>query len=123
VRRWLAWAAVASVGLVAVLFVAGLPLHTYLQQRSALQAAQSQAQSLAAQKRQLDAEIARLGSNAEVERLARQYYGLVMPGEQAFAILPAPSPQPSAPPRPAPRRRGPSPHPGLLSRLLSEFAF
>ena len=39
-----------------------------------------------------------LNTDSEIERLAREQYNLVRPGEQAYAILPAPPPPIQLPP-------------------------
>ena len=54
---------------------------------------------LKTENKSLDQRVARLQDDAEIERLAREQYGLVKPGEEAYAILPSPSPAP--PPTPA----------------------
>ena len=66
-----------------------------------------------------------LSTDAEIERLAREQYDLVRPGEQAFAILPAPAiaelprgsvrPRRASCPTPTPSRVGHS-RPGRRSR-------
>ena len=123
-RRRLAWAAAASVVLVGVMFVAGFPLHTYLQQRSQLIATQQEARTLGLESRSLSAQIHRLDTDAEVERLARQYYGMVKPGEQAFALLPQPT---SGPPTPTATKGSSAEHEdahkSLWSKITSEFSF
>jgi hypothetical protein len=54
----------------------------------------------------LDARAAELQEDAEIERLAREQYNLVMPGEEAYAMLPAaPPPPPPVPPEPEPEDR------------------
>lgn len=91
-RARLAGALVASVLCVGVLFVAVLPTRSYLAQRASVRKAQHQLDALDNQNRRLEAEAHRLTTPAEIERLARAQYGLVRPGEQAYAILPAPKP-------------------------------
>jgi cell division protein FtsB len=43
----------------------------------------------------------RLSTDSEIERLAREKYGLVKPGERPFVILPAPTSTTAPPPAPA----------------------
>ena len=45
----------------------------------------------------LEERIALLGTDAEIERLARENYNLVRPGEEAYAVLPPPPPVPELP--------------------------
>jgi cell division protein FtsB len=118
------WALVATVVLVGVLFVAGFPYHTYLQQRHNLAQASQQLDSLSRQDKALESKIARLQTNSQVEQLARSAYHLVKPGEQAYTILP----QAAAPPPAHPAtRRASSPtksvHRSLWQRIASEFSF
>ena len=86
----------AVLALVGVLFLAGFPARAYLAQRHERQRLASYVSSLAARNRALDEQVQRLGTNAEVERLAREQYGLVRPGEEAYVIVPRPSPSPAA---------------------------
>ncbi len=124
-RRHVVWATAVSVVLVGVMFVAGFPLRTYLQQRSSLLTASHQLQALSTQNRSLNDQIKKLNTDGEVERLARQYYGMVKPGEQAYVVLPSPSP--GQPARAVAGRRGaggsPPPNRGLWSRVTGEFSF
>jgi cell division protein FtsB len=103
-----------AVALVAVLFLFVLPGRTYLAQRRSLSAAQTRIHVLSRENTKLDQQVQVLQTDAEIERLAREQYGLVKPGEQAYAILP-PKPPPTtvAPPAP-PKSRGQR---GLLSQV------
>ncbi|MDQ3574432.1 MAG: septum formation initiator family protein [Actinomycetota bacterium] len=85
-----AWPLVASVILVGVLLVAVLPTHTYLSQRRDLSNTERRLAVLSRQNAELSGRVARLNTDAEIERLAREQYNLVRPGEEAFAILPPP---------------------------------
>ena len=87
-----AWLLVASVVLVGVLFLAVFPTRTYLSQRRDLSRAEQRLAVLSRQNGELSARVARLNTDAEIERLAREQYNLVRPGEEAFAILPPPGP-------------------------------
>jgi cell division protein FtsB len=132
------WALSASVVLVGLLFVVGFPIHTYVEQRHNVSASQAQVDRLARQNAALSAKIRRLDTNSEIERLARQEYGLVAPGEEAYAVLPlAPGQRPLAgPARPDPASKilgqGPtangrtassSPGRGFWQRILDELSF
>ncbi len=72
----------------AVLVLVVFPTRSYLKERSDVSSAAHQLRTLDAQNRQLTNQIGRLNTDAEIERLARRDYGLVKPGEEAYAILP-----------------------------------
>ena len=97
--------ALAAVG---VLFLFVFPARTYLAQRHELAAATARVQVLAQQNKHLSDQAANLQQDSEVERLARQQYGLVRPGEEAYAILPSPPPPTTVPPPPTPHHSAPA---------------
>lgn len=68
------------------------PTSTFLDQRASTAEAQERLAVLRAQNEAFEARIERLESDAEIERLAREQYNLVYPGEEAYAVLPAPLP-------------------------------
>lgn len=115
--RRTAWGVVAVV-LIGVLFVAVFPSRTYLAQTRSIDLAERRVSVLSSQNDKLAARVQRLNTDAEIERLAREQYNLVRPGEEAYAILPS---------RPAPRkdkRRPPQKdHEGLLSRIWDGVSF
>ena len=92
------WPLLVSIAVVGVLFLFVFPGRTYLAQRRSLAAAQSRLDVLRSENKVLTDRAAKLHDDAEIERLARDQYGLVKPGEEAYAILP--SPPPAAPPAP-----------------------
>jgi cell division protein FtsB len=73
------------VGGIVFLFV--LPGRTWLEQGRAISKAQSQVSALSQENQTLTKRAADLRSTSYVEQLARQEYGLVMPGEKAYGIL------------------------------------
>lgn len=93
-----AWLVVAVLALVGVLFLAGLPARAYVAQRRERADVAARVEALAAENRELAAREARLQTDAEIERLARRHYNLVRPGEEVFAIIPAPPAAPATPP-------------------------
>ena len=97
-RRRVLWFVLASVTVIGALFIGVYPTRTYLSQRSALQKAQHQLAVLDAENAKLDQESGDLNTDARIEQLARERYNLVRPGEEAFAILPAPPPKVAVPP-------------------------
>ncbi|MDP8986810.1 MAG: septum formation initiator family protein [Actinomycetota bacterium] len=89
--------ALAAVTAVVVLFATVFPTRTFLAQRSAVGAAEERLTVLTEQNQLLEERARLLEDDAEIERLAREEYHLVRPGEKAYAVLP-----PSAPPAPPP---------------------
>lgn len=88
-RRRIAWPLLASVTLVGLLFIGVYPTRTYLAQRASLNRAEHQLDVLHAENDRLDQRVKALNTDDEIERLAREQYNLVRPGEEAYAILPA----------------------------------
>ena len=97
-RRRLVWPLLASLTIVGLLFIGVYPMRTFLAQRTSLSNATRQLEVLREQNQQLDERIQSLTTDAEVEKLARERYNLVRPGEEAYAILPAPPPPIELPP-------------------------
>ena len=112
------WGVVLAVVTVGVLFVTVFPTRTWLAQRQDLEATTNQVKVLADQNAEMDARVKRLNTDDEIERLARRDYGLVRPGEEAFAILPAP-------PAPTPAAKAPvvEDDPGFWSRVWDDVTF
>ena len=77
-------------GLVVVLAVAVFPTSTYLDQRAHTAETEQQLAVLRAQNAAYRERIQRLQTPEEIERLAREQYNLVFPGEEAYAVLPTP---------------------------------
>ena len=99
-------------GAVLVVFlVAGVfPTRTYLQQRDAIAAEERKVAVLSSENDKLAAKVERLHTDAEIERLAREQYNLVRPGEEAYAILPGPA-------DPTPDRGDVAPPPVVLEEV------
>ena len=116
-RRLVRIAAVLLV-LVAVLFLAGFPARTYLDQRNALASTNERLEVLRRSNKALEARSQELHSNEAVERLAREQYNLVRPGEEAYAILPGPV----APEQPRPKAP-PAKKAGFFEKLLDKVTF
>lgn len=94
----------------AVLVLVVFPTRSYLKERGDMNSATHQLQTLDAQNRQLTNQIGRLNTDAEIERLARKDYGLVKPGEEAYAILPGALAKNAAANKP-PANKPPAAHP------------
>ena len=89
-----------AIGVFAVLFTGFLvafvyPTGTFLRQRSQLSAAENRLQILETQTKALNDDSARLHTDAEIERVAREQYGLTRPGETPYVLVPAPTPPPA----------------------------
>jgi cell division protein FtsB len=87
--------------LVGLLFAFVYPTRTFLDQRDETNKARAQLEVLQSENARLSRESNRLSTDSEIERLAREKYGLVKPGERPFVILPAPT-TPTTVPAPAP---------------------
>ena len=84
------WPVLMLLVLIGILFVAVFPTRTWLAQRKEMAGATEQLQVLDEQNGLLEQRVAALQSDDEIERLAREQYNLVKPGEEAYALLPAP---------------------------------
>jgi cell division protein FtsB len=82
---------VVVVALALILFLV-LPTRTWLGQRSGLSDASRRLELLTEENDALAARAASLENAAEIERLARQQYGMIRPGEDAYSVLPAAAP-------------------------------
>ncbi len=92
---WVVPVAVVAVG---VLLVAVFPTRTYLAQRASVRAAEQQLGVIDQQNRLLEERVRLLNDETEIERLAREEYHLVRPGEEAYALVPPPTPPAPPPP-------------------------
>lgn len=81
--------AVVTLAVVAVLFLAVFPTQSLLDQRRERQAMAEQVARMTKHNDALEAQARKLENDAEIERLAREQYNLVRPGEEAYAILPS----------------------------------
>jgi cell division protein FtsB len=95
IRR--AWPVLVAVVLIGVLFVAVFPTRTWLSQRQESAHATEQLRVLDTENTKLAARVKALQSDEEIERLAREQYNLVKPGEEAYALLPGQSSSKAAP--------------------------
>lgn len=94
-------------GLLAVVVLAGVvvtaagifPLGQIIDQGDAVDLAERQLEALRDENRRLEARVAALQAPEEVERLAREQFGLVRPGEVPYVVV---SPEGEEPPAPEP---------------------
>jgi cell division protein FtsB len=82
-----------SAALFGVLAVAVFPTSTFLDQRADTAEVEQRLAVLRAQNQAYEERIERLQTASEIVRLAREQYNLVFPGEEAYAVLPAPLPE------------------------------
>jgi cell division protein FtsB len=92
------WPCLAALVTVGVLFLAVFPSRTWLAQRESIADTTERISVLREQNQALQARVRVLGTDAEIERLAREQYNLVRPGEEAYALLP-PAPDLAPAPR------------------------
>ena len=83
--------------LVGLLFAFVYPTRTFLDQRESTNKARAQLELLQAENARMSGEAKKLSTDAEIEQLAREKYGLVKPGERPYVILPAPTTSTVAP--------------------------
>ncbi len=84
-------ATVAALVVVGLLFVVVFPVSAWLDQRSTLDQSERRLQTLQRERKRLDREAARITTPSEVEKIARDRFGMVRQGEQAYAAVPGPS--------------------------------
>jgi cell division protein FtsL len=90
--RWgRARVALIALGVAAILFLFVFPTRSYLHQRNDVSDAQNDVAVLLEQNAKLAAEAQRLQTQAEIERMARNQFGMVYPGEQVYKVQPAPA--------------------------------
>lgn len=82
--------AAAAVATMALLALYVFPTRTWIDQRAAIAETEASLDALAAEREALEARVAELDTDSEIELIARTQYGLVLPGEEAYAVLPAP---------------------------------
>jgi cell division protein FtsL len=83
---------VVLVALTAVVLGVGvLPTRTVLDRKAEVAAAEAELVDLQDTNAELEAEVARLSTDEELERLAREELGLVRAGEETYVVLPPPA--------------------------------
>lgn len=86
------WIGVVVAMLLGALALMVLPTRTWVQQRSEAAASERELAEVEARNAELQTRIAVLDTPMEIERIAREEYGMAKPGEQVFAVLPGPVP-------------------------------
>jgi cell division protein FtsB len=115
------WITVAAMTLVGAFFLGVSPARTFIAQRHELSQSEQRLAILKAQNEKLSQRVDRLHTDAEIERLARERYNLVKPGEEAYALLP--SPEDPAPAAPASRPPAPPKGKGFWSQVWDDVTF
>ena len=87
----------ASMVAVGALLIGVFPTRAILEQRAAIEDAEGRLAVVSARNDELEARVEALRTEAEIERIAREQYNLVFPGEEAYGMLPAPPPTPAVP--------------------------
>jgi cell division protein FtsB len=88
--------AVVKAGLAVIIFLGAayffvFPARTYLAQKSSIALEQRTISVLRTENSKLAHERRDLNRDATVQQIAREDYGLVKPGQQAFMVLPSPA--------------------------------
>ncbi len=76
--------------LVGAMYLFAYPARTYLAQKQAIAVQERTIAVLKGEDSKLAGESSALQSSATIAQIARQKYGLVKPGQQAFMVLPSP---------------------------------
>ena len=82
---WIGTLVLIMIGLALVTTV--IPFRQIVEQQNKLDAASAELTLVQAENQLLDQEVAALNTSGEIERLAREKLGYVMPGETAYVIL------------------------------------
>ncbi|MCZ7535240.1 MAG: septum formation initiator family protein [Acidimicrobiia bacterium] len=80
--------ALASLALAAVLLLFVFPTRSLIAQRGDIDRARDDLEVIETENARLAEEAARLATPAEIERIARERFHMVRPGETAFAVVP-----------------------------------
>ncbi|MGH9279860.1 MAG: FtsB family cell division protein [Acidimicrobiales bacterium] len=114
------WLVASLVALIGVVLLAVFPVRAYIdQQRQRDDLAQSLL-TLTAENQRLSERVTWLQQPDTIERLARDRYQLVRPGEEAYAILPDAADPPVVAPAAAPAETAPV-HKNWVSRVWSKI--
>jgi cell division protein FtsB len=114
---------IGSVVVLALLFLAVFPTRAYVAQRDAIAAEKERVAVLRRENHRLASRVGELQTDVEVERLAREQYNLVKPGEEAYAILPGADGTVPTEDTPAPSTPVPDQRPGFWSRVWDDITF
>lgn len=97
-RRWGWVLAILLLGALALTVSGILPFRQLVAQQRQIDRAGSQLEALTNENERLEGEIAALQTDGEVERIARDQYGLVRPGEVGYVVVAPPEASAAADP-------------------------
>ncbi len=86
-QRWGWVLAVVLLGALALTVSGVLPFRQLITQQSQVERSAARLAALQAENQALSEEIEMLGTDGEIERLAREQFGLVRPGEVAYVVV------------------------------------
>lgn len=86
-QRWGWVLAVVLLGALALTVSGILPFRQLVSQQRQIERTQDQLSALEHENQVLSEDIEMLGTDAEIERIAREQYGLVRPGEVAYVVV------------------------------------
>ncbi|MEC8947999.1 MAG: septum formation initiator family protein [Actinomycetota bacterium] len=90
ISRRLVLVLVVVTAVAAALPLGVVPFRDWLEQRDRTEALRIEVEAVEAVNRGYEERIDALGTDDEVERLAREDYGLIRPDEEAYAVAPSP---------------------------------
>ena len=82
------WGSLVTAVVIGALFVLVFPTRAFIDQRSAIASSKRELAEVEAEVASLNADVDRLRTPTEIERLARERFGLIIPGEQAYVLRP-----------------------------------
>ncbi|GMQ85406.1 MAG: hypothetical protein BMS9Abin07_0972 [Acidimicrobiia bacterium] len=89
-QRWGWVLAVVLLGALALTVSGVFPFRQLVDQRRAVEESRQQLAALEAENRKIAEDVSALSTDAEIERVARDQYGLVRPGETGYVIVSPP---------------------------------
>jgi cell division protein FtsB len=92
VGRRLVWPLLFTLVLAGVTMLGVFPTRSYFEKQRQVAASETALAQLTEQNAVAQRQVDALKSDEEIERLARENYGLVKPGEEAYHVLPDPQP-------------------------------
>jgi cell division protein FtsB len=81
--------ALGALVLIGAMYLFAFPARTYLAQKQGIAVQERTIAVLKAENAKLAAQRSALQNDATIEQIARQEYGLVKPGQQAFMVVPS----------------------------------
>jgi cell division protein FtsB len=95
--RRVMWVALLAITVLAVMVIGVFPTQQYLEQRHEAGRRSETLDQLRAENAELQGQVDALGTDAEIERLARLEHNFVYPGEETYSVLSPPSSGPRVP--------------------------